>query len=154
MYAVSPVAEKEYSYLLSQTPKMELAGFLAQRGHRWLETAEGRYKEAGESFLWASALVPENKLHAFRAKQTMETWKKKLRGLMPQNCPEMTVKFPPWRRWPDTIPVGVEHYFMVFEATEACLREPKHQVWWEALRRSNGVCPVDMPKKIELRLKY
>src|SRR5262249_46341869 len=133
MYEISPVAEKEDGYLLSQTPKMELAGFLVQRGHRWLETTEGRYKEAGESFLWASALVPENKLHAFRAKRTMETWKKKLRETMPPNVPEMTLEFRSWRRWPDTVPLGVEHFFLVFEATEACLREPRHQAWWEAL---------------------
>lgn len=150
-YEISPWVEKSFCYLVSQTPRMELAGFLLQRGERWLEI--GRYKEAAESFLWADSLAPHNKMYSFAAKQAMEIWKKKMREAMPPNAPEMTVQFPPCRRWPEAIPLGVEHFFMVFEAMEACLKEPRHQEWWEALRRSKGVPPKDMPWKIELRVK-
>jgi hypothetical protein len=147
----SPVEEKDYCYLISETPWMELAGFLAQRGHLWLERK--RYREAAESFLWASALVPQNKAHAYCAKRTLEAWRARLKEMMPPNCPEMSVTFPPSRRWPETIPIGVEHYFLVFEATELCLTEPRHQQWWEALRGNGGRCTSAVPKRIDLRLK-
>jgi hypothetical protein len=150
MYEISPVAEVEYCYLISQTLKMELAGFLAQRGHRWLDLR--RHREAAESFLWASALVPENKSHAYCAKQTLEAWRHKLKEMTPPGCPEMSVTFPAIRRWPGTVPLGVERFFMVFEATEACLTASSHQHWWEALKRSSGQRPSGMPAKIELRV--
>jgi hypothetical protein len=145
-YAVTAQEEKDFCFLRSCTPRMELADFLAQRGHLWLDLC--KYREATESFLWSSALVPANKLLSFCAKQTMEAWRKKLKDLRPPNCPEFNIHFPPTRRFPSTIPLGVEHYQMVFEATESWLADPiREREWWAPLRR--GVRPPNLPARLE-----
>jgi hypothetical protein len=149
-YAITAEEERDFCFLRSCTPRMELADFLAQRGHLWLDL--GNHRKATESFLWSSALVPENKLLAFCAKQTMEAWRKKLSEIKPPNCPEFNVCFPSNRRFPDTIPLGVEHYQMVFEAMENWLTDPVRQrEWWAPLRR--GLRPKNVPERINLTLK-
>jgi hypothetical protein len=148
-YAITADEERDFCFLRSCTPRMELADFLAQRGHLWLDL--GNHREATESFLWSSALVPENKLLAFCAKQTMEAWRKRLKDLQPPNCPEFNVQFPSARRFPATIPLGVEHYQMVFEAMETWLIDPIHErEWWAPLRR--GMRPRNLPARIDLTL--
>jgi hypothetical protein len=152
LYETEPWEEEAFCYLRSKTPKMELAGFLMGRGFHWSKL--GKHKEAVESFLWAHSLAPHNRMYSYCAREAMEAWQKKLSRMTPLNAAEMTVDFPPLRRWPDALPTDVGSAFMAFEATEACLTEPGHQAWWEALRRSNGERPKDMPRKIELRWKY
>jgi hypothetical protein len=150
-FEVGPEKEKDWCYLVSHTPKMELAGFLAQRGYH-LEKGT-RLKEAAESFLWANALVPQNRLYAYNAKQLMLKWRRTLEEMAPPNAPRFRVGFPPGRRWPDTIPLDVERHFLLFEANERCLMRPEHQVWWECLRRSQGQeRPRHIPDTISVRL--
>lgn len=152
-FFVAPEVEKDCCYLKSHTPRMELADFVAQRGHRWLE-AGLEWKQAAESFLWASALVPEHKGYAYCAKTALETWRLQLELMRPPNWPEFNVYFPQrLRRFPPTIPLNVEHHFLFFEEKEKCLLNPRHQKWWESLRCSNGVRTSDIPKSITVRIK-
>ena len=152
-FFVGPEIEKNCCYLQSQTPKMELAGFLAQRGHRWKETGQN-WKETVESFLWASALAPEQKAYAFLGISALESWEAELRAIQPPNWPEFIVYFPlKLRRFPITIPLIVEHHFLRCEEKEKCLLSPRHQKWWESLRRSNGVRTPDIPRSIAVHMK-
>jgi hypothetical protein len=50
-----------YGFLRTQTPREDLAGFLAMRGHCWL--ANDRPREAAEAYGWAARLTPRNRLH-------------------------------------------------------------------------------------------
>lgn len=150
IYETSPWEEKAFCYLQSQTPKMELAGFLKERGLLLLK--EERLKEAAESFLWASSLVPHNEMHPLLARRALEAWKERVGAMRPPQAPEITVFFPQRRRWPDTLPLAVEHWFILIETVESTLKRPRNQPWWEALRRAKGYRPNNIPTKIEIRL--
>ncbi len=150
MYETSSWEEKAYCYLQSKTPKMELAGFLKERGLHLLK--EERLREAAESFLWASSLVPHNEMYSLLANRTMTAWKGMVWEMRPPQAPEITVFYPLRRRWPDTLPLAMEHWFILIETMESTLKRPLYQPWWEALRRSQGYRPYNIPTKMTVRL--
>ena len=53
-FPTTPEQETRFGWLVSQSPREDLAEFLATRGHCWLENGERR--RAGEAYAWASAL--------------------------------------------------------------------------------------------------
>jgi hypothetical protein len=149
-FAVPPEVEESCYFLRSQTPRMELAGFLAQRGCCLYDL--GRYKEAAESFIWASALVPENKLHQRSVLDVLDKWADKLDALQSPDFPRFKVFFPPQRRYPPPLPVEVERQLMFYEKVEECLTDPKYdREWWEPLRRCKGARPANVPTMVEMR---
>lgn len=150
MYETSSWEEKAFCYLQSKTPKMELAGFLKERGLLLLKGE--RLREAAESFLWASSLVPHNEMYTILATRTMETWKRKVWEMRPPQAPEITVRFPQRRRWPYTLPLSTEHWFILIETMESTLKRPLYQPWWEALRRAKGYRPSNIPTTMTIRL--
>jgi hypothetical protein len=85
----------------------------------------------------------------------MEAWNRNLTAMSPPDAPTLTVAFPtgPRRRFPDTLPHGVERYFLVYEARERMLTDPQNQGWWEALRRAQGKQrPRNIPTEVGVRL--
>src|SRR5579871_216454 len=73
-YAVSSEIEKRFCFLRSLTPRTELAHFLAQRGHLWLDA--GRHQEALEAFTWAARLSPANEGYQSCVKAAWKHWEK------------------------------------------------------------------------------
>lgn len=136
-------------FLRSKTPKMELAGFLNERGLH-LEEYQ-RYREAAESLFWALALVPNNRWYAFNSLRLVGQWRRHLNGMAPAGFPQLKVNLPPRRRWPSTVAVDLEEQFIFLESLEKCLTAPYHQPWWEALRRSNGHRPNNIPTTLTIR---
>ncbi len=120
-YKLDPELLKQTQFLQSQTPREELAGFLAQRGFRWHEL--GRYKEAAEAFIWAGILAPKHKLHEEDVLTVFDLWRKRNDALLPPNFPRMQVVLPPKRRFPE-IPEGVETNLICYEVLEKSLRDP------------------------------
>ncbi len=57
IYAPGVAEEKAACYLVSKTPRMELAGFLTERSVSWLEL--GQFGPSVEAALWACALMPQ-----------------------------------------------------------------------------------------------
>src|SRR5262249_29069691 len=53
-----PAEVARCGWLRSQTPREELAGFLANRGHCWLDNQ--RFREAAEAYTLASSLAPQH----------------------------------------------------------------------------------------------
>jgi len=122
--ALTPEQLRETIFFKSQTPRQELAGFLAQRGFLWLDL--GKYREASESFLWASVLAPDNKLHGTCACSTLEQWGNALKASFPPNCPAIRVNMPSKRRYP-AVPASVEAEMIGNEARENVLHDPEFE---------------------------
>jgi hypothetical protein len=143
-YQVTPDQEREGCLLKSMTPREELAEFLAQRAYCWLDF--GNHRGAAESFIWASVVAPENKLHATCAVGVLDQWGTKVRKSLPPNFPEVTIRFPP-RRIP-YVPDSVERDYLALGAFEDLLLLPENQQWWEALRHSPTQRPAQVPERI------
>jgi hypothetical protein len=142
-YPVTPAQEAETTFLVSLKPKQELADFLAQRGYCWHDLR--RYREAAESFIWASMLDPQHKLHGGCAVEVLQEWGEKIKADLPPRIPNITVRLPPQRRFP-TVPPSVEYEFVRWEILEAFLQDPSHAHWLEVLR--NGPPPGQPPPRI------
>jgi hypothetical protein len=146
-YELSPAIENQTIFLKSQTPRQELAGFLANRGHRWLDL--GRNREAAESFVWASTLAPAHKLHEFDAVTALTRWRDRLRQLTPPDLPPLQVNMPSVRRYP-AIPAAVEADMIRFEVWERVLQnlEGQHRVMGPMRSSSSANGPANTPRKI------
>jgi hypothetical protein len=146
-YAITPEREKESRFLQSQTPREELGGFLAQRAFRWLDI--GNLRESCYSFIHASILAPEHRVHGSCVVSVLRKWHKQLKASLPRSFPDLIVRFTS-RRWP-TIPPFVEYGFRTWDFVETCLRDPKlNSKWWESLRRNPFNRPYDLPECMEV----
>jgi hypothetical protein len=141
----TPAEEVSGGHLVSQTPRMELAEFISQRG--FCLAREERLSESAEAFLFASGLAPGTLRHSGMARRAMERWDQQMIGEIPPGFPRFEVVSFPARRFPEGLPAGVERMFIRFSVVERCLRAPRHQGWLAALRR--GERPADLPSKIE-----
>jgi hypothetical protein len=149
-YAVEdPSLERAYRWLESNTPRMELSGFLMQRGYRWFDL--GNFKESTDSFAWAAVVDQQNQAPRYIHDGFMRKWRQRLGQEMPPNFPEMTVTFPP-RRYPPPITDQMEQAMIVFSLVEDALSELSHQHWWEALRSSPYGRPAFVPSAIHVTL--
>jgi hypothetical protein len=106
----------------SQSPREELAGFLAQRGFCWQQL--GRYKEAAEAFIWAGVLASAHRLHQEDALTVFDLWRKRNDAQLLPNCPRIQVVLPPKRRLPE-VPEGIEANLICCEVLESKLRDPE-----------------------------
>jgi hypothetical protein len=147
-YEVTPEQERAFCFLRSKTPRMELAYFMAQRAHCWLDL--GRHKEAAESFAWAWVLGPDNQLSRRCTEAVLDMWADKLDALRardPRAFPGFReVSFPPRRRYPAPIPVEMERYMLYYEWLEESLTAPRDgRGWWEPPRWPGGVRAAAVP---------
>lgn len=132
-YGIGSEGERLGGLLTSMTPQQELAGFLMERGYRWLGL--GRHRQAVDAFAWAWALVPENRLLKNTLIHTMNEWGANLDGREPSGFPPMYFTWPP-RRYPASLPQDFERDILCLEATENLLLDPEHdRDWWEPMRR-------------------
>ena len=139
LYEASDEVVRLGCLLTSQTPRQELSGFLAERGHRWLE--RGRRPQAVESFAWAWALHPQEILLRNRLLRTMSEWRAELLPLAPPGYPPLHHISPP-RRFPDTVPLSVERDILCLEASENILHTAElNEKWWEPMRQGLPVTP-------------
>lgn len=147
-YPITPKQEQEGRFLISLSPRQELAQFLAQRGYCWLDL--GNYKEAALSFVQASALDLENKLAAAVAANILNKWHQSLKSQLPPYFPLLDIKLPP-RRFP-SIPQWVESQFISLETLQKVLTEPQYQGWWELLRQFPDARASSVPRQIRIEL--
>src|SRR5262249_36541591 len=123
-------------------PKEELAVFLMERGHRWLDFAN--FRDAVNSFAWAYSQQPANVMILNQLMRQMNQWGKGLQALEPPGCHPPEFRWP-LRRCPPTLPWNIERDILTLEATEQVLKDPsKASVWWEPMR--NGVPTYPRPR--------
>jgi hypothetical protein len=145
-FFTSPWKEEHFCFLQSQTPRMEMAGFLAQRAYQWLDL--GEYRQGLEAFAYSCRLTPANKSYEDCLRGYLLKWRERLDGLVPPHFPALQVHYRR-RRYP-WLSELLEREMVCFEATERVLAEPKHAAWWDELRRSPESRPWHVPSGIEL----
>jgi hypothetical protein len=126
-HPLSQADEQDGLLLRSMTPRMELAGFLAERGLHWRE--HGDYRQAVEAFLWALELVPENACVRRRAVKTLHAWGDEVRAMTPPYLPVVNIRPPP-RRY-QSVPKELEREMILWETIEKILNHPDwdSRVW-------------------------
>jgi hypothetical protein len=147
-FQISPSDEKHCGLLNSLSPREELAVFLGDRGHCWLERKH--YPNAATTFAWAWGLFPTNKAMKNRFMGTVNRWNEELRKLFPRRgMPRLKVHAPP-RCLPESVPREMELDLILLHAREAVLRHWEYEaLWWAPLRA--GRRPHDTPTLIEVR---
>jgi Transglutaminase-like superfamily len=137
-----------FGFLKSYTPREELAGFLATRGHCWLENE--RHRQAVEAYAWACELVPDNQLNVCSVDAAMKRWWAKLKRLAGNHFPPMTISFPP--RLFRNVSRDLEREMVRRATMEELLEEPAFEMkWWGPMRRQPGCWPSDFPRHITVR---
>jgi hypothetical protein len=131
---MAPEVERKGNFLVSQTPRGELASFLQERAMRWREVGNRQY--AAEAFAWALALDPANGFHEDHLKLFLNEWKRWSNARKPAQFPELFIGLPPgFRFFPDSLPMDYERDFFGQLSLDALLRNPKWAEMWERMRR-------------------
>jgi hypothetical protein len=159
VYQVTPADERGCCLLRSLTPRQELASFLMERGHRWLDF--GRHRRALEAFAWGCALHSENDAYLNSLHTHLQGWEDSLGGLRPPGFPALDIHWPP-RRYPNTIPEVLERGIIALEATENLLKSQEFERdWWAPLRRRERVVGLPQaavvvcePTQMHIRFRY
>jgi hypothetical protein len=103
-YDLTPELESDGCYLQSETPQMELAGFLGNRAWRWEDVKD--WWQCVDSWAWASSLVPQNKMKQNSLKRAMVAWDKEQEQRKPIGFPGVLVRAT-CRQFPNTLPVDL-----------------------------------------------
>jgi hypothetical protein len=136
VYATTARLERAGTLLRSQTPRMELSGFLAERGMRLLDFDLTR--AAVEGLVWAHALNPENDVLAGVIGEVVRRWQAALQARKPPRFPR--VGGLRQRRWPETIHAEAEGEVLELEALEALLDDAElERRFWGPARRGEAV---------------
>jgi hypothetical protein len=143
-----PAEVARCGWLTSQTPREELAGFLANRGHCWLDNRQ--FRGAAVAYAWAVSLAPRHGGYSTCLAAALDRWREQLRQAVPPRFPEVIIHRPP-RRFPELKPV-LEEEIVHLEVMEDLLENPVHRrEWWEPLRRAGHIRPPQVPKQITIR---
>jgi hypothetical protein len=123
-------------FLVTQTPRTELAISMMDRGYCWSHL--DRQREAVESFVWALALAPADDVLYSILAQTEIAWREGLAKRRPEGFPD--IHFFHALRWPDVLTQRTQSCILLNEATEALLDDPWcEEHWWAPLRRGENV---------------
>jgi hypothetical protein len=115
--ATEPAEVERNGWLVSLTPREELALFLATRGHCWL--AHRRFRDATEAYAWAHAMAPRQAGHGHCLMATLGQWSAQLRRQLPPGLSLPMVRLGQ-RRLPP-LPQPLEAAIRHLEALEAVL---------------------------------
>ena len=150
-FPITPEEEVGGSFLVSMSPKQELAAFLYERGCCWLWMK--KYQKAVESFVRAKITEPENLHYGTFIYFALKDWCEDLQASLPPNFPAVKLIESKKRRYPSNIiPLGIEQQIVNLETLKKVLEHPQHQIWWESLRQSPDCRPPDVPRQITVRL--
>jgi hypothetical protein len=146
-WAMTPEVERQGCYLLSKTPRQELAGFLAQRGLYFREM--GKHREAARIFAWALALHPENAVADNTVARVCNEWGDVLRALEPDGFPKMQVTWPVGH-FPPSVPREYTRALFWLECWDNLLRDPEFEAkWWGPMRRGERLASWPARARIE-----
>lgn len=130
-YNLSAKVEADGCYLQTQTPREELAGFLAGRG--WCAEDGRNWRQCVEAWSWAAELAPRNKLALNSLKRTMCEWDMDQRRRKPAGFPIVWLQRE--TRLFSALPVEVEQDIHGLIATENLLSNPKlESMYWGRMR--------------------
>jgi len=132
-YRLPPGAEEDGGYLLSKTPRMELAAFLSNRAFRWEDVRD--WWRCVDAWAWASSLVPENKIVQNSLKRSMLEWDKEQRAKKPTDFPAIVIRSHS-RQFPTSLPLELEQDICGLLAVHNMLSDPRlEEKYWKPMRR-------------------
>lgn len=139
---------RRYRSLKSLSPKEEMAYFIGDRAHVFLE--HQRFAEASFEYARACQTDIENWGWSHSLTDAMNRWKIHLHAMMMLGFPALTITFPP-RRFP-LIPLDLERGLVHMAVKEDLLRNSSlNEKWWEPLRRNPKPLLPDLPTHIAVR---
>ena len=131
-YGLDRKREEIGRFLVSQTPREELAGFLMHRAHGWLDVRHRRF--AADAFAWAAGMCPDNGFYLNTLKTEYNGWLDEVNGRRPPGFPEVRLNVSR-RRYPAGLPFDIEQEMLCLEAMETVLKDPRLEFrWWAAIR--------------------
>jgi hypothetical protein len=134
-YDLTPEMEGDGCYLRSETPRMELAGFLGNRAWRWDDVKD--WWQCVDSWAWAASLVPQNKMKQNSLKRAMVEWDKEQERRKPVGFPPVLVRAT-CRQFPNTLPVDLEQNICGLTAVHHMLTDPRlEEKYWARMRRGD-----------------
>jgi hypothetical protein len=132
-YAITPEVERQGRYLVSRTPREELAGFVFERAMVW--AGAGNSRRCAEGLAWACSLDSENELYRNTLQFRLVEWTRWTNLLKPPGFPpSVQITSPPRRLFPDSLPVDYEREVLGLMAVESALLDPEWGRSWEAMR--------------------
>jgi hypothetical protein len=121
-------------FLVSKTPRMELAGFLHSRAG--FRRRGGDRRLAAEAFAWAFALDPLNVLEEDHLRLSLNDWTDWAQARTPPGFPAVTLERPRGHRFfPDSLPAHYEDQMLGLSAVEDLLLDAEYAGVWERMRR-------------------
>jgi hypothetical protein len=123
-YQISAEVERDGGYLVSLTPRRELAGFLFDRGVCW--QGAGNHRRAVEAQAWSCAPEPDLPIVQNTLLRRLHEWEAELAWTRPAAFPPLYLRCER-RRWPAEVPLRLELEALGLEATENLLRDPRHE---------------------------
>jgi hypothetical protein len=117
--------ETETKFLRSLTPREEVAHVWAKRGHNL--RANGRLKEAVDSFATACSIVTDDRLRDLCLRGLLKQRRAALNARIPAFTPKLMIYFPPRRRYPGLL-IEMERAVIALEVLEGLLDEPIPEV--------------------------
>ncbi len=158
-FEVKKEDEVAHGMVRSLTPREELALFLQNRGHRWVELGE---RQLGcHAFLWAATCQPHLKGGVQKAAYQLHAWHELLKPRIPPRFPAMNRTTPSRKLFPP-LPPPLENDFHYLTLLETILNDPRAEaLWWGPLRRGEDLerVPVEVdvattPKGLHVSYKF
>ncbi|MBX9677662.1 MAG: hypothetical protein K2X38_02780 [Gemmataceae bacterium] len=133
-YELDKELERRGRFLVSKSPREELACFLMERG--WCFHELGGWRRKTEAFAWALGLAPENDFYRNTLFVSINGWKQEIVKRKPRGFPELQIESP-FRRFPRGVPLEAERDIFATEATENLLNNPElERDFWAPMRQN------------------
>ncbi len=134
-YKMPPGVEYDGQYLVSATPRMELAIFLNDRAWLWEDLED--WRQCVDSWAWATSLVPQNKIVENSLRRSMNEWDREQEQQRPLGFPELIVRAS-HRQFPNTLPLELEQKICGMTAVHNMLTDPRlEEKYWRRMRQGN-----------------
>jgi hypothetical protein len=151
VYEMTPEIEEQGQFLVSCTPRQELAGHLRERGIRWRDL--GNWQYACEAMAWALSLDPTSVMHKDGLHSVLNHWKQLTNAQKPPQFPELFIGLPPGFRFtPASLPLRYEQDIFGQMAVECLLTHPQWAPMWEMMRRGQWRGPGPTRATVDYRL--
>ena len=150
---LQPVTIRHCRYLESQSPRHELAGFMGQRGHCYLDRKD--WQEASTAFAWANELCPGvnghgSGMYAFLTWQALKVWDEELKQQLPgRRFPKLDIGLP--AHYFHELPREIEREWIRLRVQQSILNDPDYERrWWGPLRANPFIRPPGLPDVLRI----
>jgi hypothetical protein len=150
VYEMTPEIERQGQFLISLTPRQELAGHLRERGRRWRDL--GNWQYACEALAWALSLDPTNVAHKDGLHIVLNHWKDLTNAQKPPQFPKLFIGLPHGVRFmPASLPLKYEQDIFGQMSVEHLLTYPQWAPMWEKMRRGQWHGPGPTRATVDYR---